>query len=1069
MNILEQEDIIKGLPDQALMQEAQMPSGQVPQYLVVSEIQRRSDMRKRYKAEQEQMPQATVKEQVMQEGIMGAMPQMPPQMAMAPQMPQRMPQMPPQGIQQAMPPQMMSDGGEATLRDRFYNLDTDDPRGEGFELDADDNPVANRKGMFQGLSLLGVDQETIDNATRRTAEPPKGLVDIIERIILRHRKIRDRRAEREAQGIQQAMPPEEKFGGGVVRMDEGRQAQSGLNLDPLRERLGALGDTVKDIESSNRQTDSSGNVLRSVKGAVGLMQVMPATAAQPGYNVPSIFDLARRAGIEVNEDQVTFDREVLEDGKIKITPTAEAIAEADRLLENPRLNEAIGLRYLEAMVDEFDGDLDRIGIAYNAGPKVAERWDGNPESLIKETRDYIAKIKGSEDVVNARDSLVGLEQQDTPAEGSPEAQARVVEAIQRRRAATPPRSAEEQLLDMAGGRPMPVVGQGAPRESVSVTAPRLPAVSLDNAFDPTIAAPNISMPNLPPALPPEPELSFITPQGVRVNETLTPLPADARTQLLEMAGGRPLPVLKGQSQIENVNVTAPLFPPVGPFNNAYSSSVTASNVLLPETPLPTDGREPIASQLAKRTVDRYTDYDPVAPVFSEEGIFRAQGGVDSGVAALPTESDIADARSAYMGRTGMLPAGDARVQATDSAEVQSKSRPAVGFIPGVTNRDVGFGPGMVGDPSKFGPFSSLTPEGGPLFNQAYEYLSQVDDFTISGLMNRRAEEAAREKAAREGRLNISREDIPSMIPELDDYATLPGMEAPSEPESYQGPFSLDYLRQKNAEEEGRRFAQEANEKRTKGRTKAPPSKSDPKGKPDAVTEAVDALAGTPGNDKSNPANNPADGGLNFADLIADSRRQAMSNALIQLGAGIAGGDVSKGIAAAGQAATEGTQDARDLDMKRRLAEYEAGREDLRREVEDKQFDRRMSLEESKQDVLESQFGKKFDEQVRQFGLELRQKRDEQSALNLRARLNSVPDMINTIDTELMRLDGLGVDQNDPRYRELINNRKTISATYTTYMNELNDYEQNIRGMSYRERGFSLEGESTAPPSYLMRN
>ena len=111
MNILEQEDIIKGLPDQALMQEAQMPSGQVPQYLVVSEIQRRSDMRKRYKAEQGQMPQATVKEQVMQEGIMGAMSQMPPQMAMAPQMAQRMPNMPPQGVKQAMPPQMMSSGG----------------------------------------------------------------------------------------------------------------------------------------------------------------------------------------------------------------------------------------------------------------------------------------------------------------------------------------------------------------------------------------------------------------------------------------------------------------------------------------------------------------------------------------------------------------------------------------------------------------------------------------------------------------------------------------------------------------------------------------------------------------------------------------------------------------------------------------------------------------------------------------------------------------------------------------------------------------------------------------------
>ena len=53
MNILEAEDIIKGLPDQALFEEAQMPSGQVPQFLVVSEIQRRSDMRKRF---QEQQP-----------------------------------------------------------------------------------------------------------------------------------------------------------------------------------------------------------------------------------------------------------------------------------------------------------------------------------------------------------------------------------------------------------------------------------------------------------------------------------------------------------------------------------------------------------------------------------------------------------------------------------------------------------------------------------------------------------------------------------------------------------------------------------------------------------------------------------------------------------------------------------------------------------------------------------------------------------------------------------------------------------------------------------------------------
>ena len=101
MNILDAEDMIKGLPDQALMQEAQMPSGQMPQFLVVSEIQRRSDMRKRYQAQQQEaMP--SVKDQIVQEGIMGMMPQQP--MGM-----------PPQGMPQGMPPMGMAQGGIARM------------------------------------------------------------------------------------------------------------------------------------------------------------------------------------------------------------------------------------------------------------------------------------------------------------------------------------------------------------------------------------------------------------------------------------------------------------------------------------------------------------------------------------------------------------------------------------------------------------------------------------------------------------------------------------------------------------------------------------------------------------------------------------------------------------------------------------------------------------------------------------------------------------------------------------------------------------------------------------------
>lgn len=960
MNILEQEDIIKGLPDQALMQEAQMPSGQVPQYLVVSEIQRRSDMRKRYKSEQEQMPQGTVKEQVMQEGIMGAVPQMPPQMAMAPQMPQRMPQMP--------PPQM----------------------------------------------------------------PP--------------------------QGIQQAMPPQMMSGGGVIRMDEGRQAQGGLNLDPLRKRLGALGDTVKDIESSNRQTDSSGNVLRSIKGAVGLMQVMPATAAQPGYGVPSIFDLARRAGIEVNEDQVTFDREVLEDGKIKITPTAEAIAEADRLLENPSLNEAIGLQYLEAMVDEFDGDLDRIGIAYNAGPKVAERWDGDPESLKKETRDYIGKLKSSDDVVNARDSFMGLEPQATPAEGSPEAQAQVVEAIERRRAASPPPSAEQQLLDMAGDRPMPVVGQRAPRESVSVTAPRPPVASFDNTFDPTIAAPNISIPNLPPALPPEPQLSFVTPQGVRVNETLTPPPADARTQLLEMAGDRPLPVLEGQPQIENVDVTAPLFPPVAPFNNAYSPSAIVPNVLLPETPLPTDGREPIASRLAKRTLDRYTDYDPVAPVFSEEGIFRAQGGVDSGVATLPTSQEIADARAAYMGRTGMPPAGDARVQATGSAEVQagaSGSFPLSGStLEGIAGSLYDYRPPVdtrgrpkEGFPSREEMARDLL--GSDTAESLFDYRPPTDQ------RGRRPEGTL---SARDYFIQQAVETSPEALGQYLPNANL-GVDlgiGPTGPVT--NPFGMPSASGDTSRaDEAMRFSQGLSANLLANPTQEMLSRLDapnltpleldkdlglPKGEVDPETTLIDAVASQPGNDKSNPANNPKTTPvLDFADLIADSRRQAMSNALIQLGAGIAGGDVSKGIAAAGQAATAGTQDARDLDMRRRLAEYEAGREDLRREEEARRYDEGMKLKREQ-----------FQNDVSYRAAKLTADIEAADDISRRSLLTGVNSLLEEASDELLRLDQSGASEQE--ILELQTYINTLRQKSRDYMNEI---AAGIgRGSSYE--GYELVGQ-----------
>lgn len=94
--------------------------------------------------------------------------------------------------------------------------------------------------------------------------------------------------------------------------------------------------------------------------AIGLMQVMPNTAMDPGPGLPNIFAMAREMGIEVGE---------------------ETKQEAIRLLFNPALNRRFGERYLQSLIDRYDGDVEVALIAYNAGPQRADRF-------VKSGRDY---------------------------------------------------------------------------------------------------------------------------------------------------------------------------------------------------------------------------------------------------------------------------------------------------------------------------------------------------------------------------------------------------------------------------------------------------------------------------------------------------------------------------------------------------------------------------------------------------------------------------------------------------------------------------------------------------------
>jgi len=114
MNILELQDNLKDLPDNALMQEMQAPTGSAPQFLVLSELKRRKRMRDDFQRQQNaDMP--TVAEEVVtaagmpQEGIMGAARAMAPNTNMAQNT--GMDTATPIPATRAPQPQMMAEGG----------------------------------------------------------------------------------------------------------------------------------------------------------------------------------------------------------------------------------------------------------------------------------------------------------------------------------------------------------------------------------------------------------------------------------------------------------------------------------------------------------------------------------------------------------------------------------------------------------------------------------------------------------------------------------------------------------------------------------------------------------------------------------------------------------------------------------------------------------------------------------------------------------------------------------------------------------------------------------------------
>jgi soluble lytic murein transglycosylase-like protein len=87
---------------------------------------------------------------------------------------------------------------------------------------------------------------------------------------------------------------------------------------------------------------------RSNKGAMGLMQLMPSTAAE--YRVTNAYD--------------------------------------------PAQNIRAGVAYLKSLMTRFNNDISLALAAYNAGPAAVEKY-GRTVPPYRETRDYVARIRSN--------------------------------------------------------------------------------------------------------------------------------------------------------------------------------------------------------------------------------------------------------------------------------------------------------------------------------------------------------------------------------------------------------------------------------------------------------------------------------------------------------------------------------------------------------------------------------------------------------------------------------------------------------------------------------------------------
>ena len=136
-----------------------------------------------------------------------------------------------------------------------------------------------------------------------------------------------------------------------IRTTRAAFSRRSQEFEPLIVEYSASHRVRPDLVRAVIQAESAFNPFaRSVKGAMGLMQLMPATAAELGVTDPY----------------------------------------------DPAQNIRGGVTYLKSLLEQYSHNEELALAAYNAGPSAVKRYGAVPP--YRETRNYIARIKNNAEV-----------------------------------------------------------------------------------------------------------------------------------------------------------------------------------------------------------------------------------------------------------------------------------------------------------------------------------------------------------------------------------------------------------------------------------------------------------------------------------------------------------------------------------------------------------------------------------------------------------------------------------------------------------------------------------------------